>query len=133
MGNGDENLTEAEVADCRRWLNSIAGKYARKILFVYQTLEWKWMNGVPDLEEIEATLSQLAHNLHCGGTRSAVSTGGLTAWIEKNSGSVSCGFRLSLEANRYGTGNSASCAKEYRTDTPEDPPPDARKTRGIIL
>ena len=103
----DANLTSDEVTECRNWLVSVAEKYARKVHPLYFLLQWKWRGAVPDVTDIEVTLGQLARSVSHGGPESAASTGGLTAWVAKRADSVTCGFRFSLEVQRFGLGPDA--------------------------
>lgn len=131
----NEELCQSEVADCREWLITIAERHARKVWPIYQLLQWKWMGNVPSVEEIETILVRLADSLQWNGKRSCASTGGLTAWIEKRDGCVSCGFRFALEANRYGTGSTASCDSAYKFIGAKDAPspPEPPRLRSIVL
>lgn len=130
MGEED-NLTGAEILDCRDWLLSIADDYAKDILPLYRLLEWKWWDGVPDEIGIVATLRQLAYALETNSRWiTSASTGGLTAWVEKRGGSVSCGFRFSYEANRYGVGPNAKTAYKKKAKEPEAP---ESPRRSIVL
>lgn len=125
----DDNLVASEVIDCRDWLLSISGQYAKDILPLYQTLDWEWSGGVPDETTIVATLRQLAYSLKLDCTWiTCASTGGLTAWVEKRGGHVSCGFRFAYEANRYGTGPQAQTGYKKPKERREAP-----QGRNIVL